>query len=65
MLHSTCAQVRAHSLSLPMCPAAPQAEKLDEMLAKRGQAIDKVLEFKVPDSLLVGGPHALQGLRCT
>jgi hypothetical protein len=25
------------------------------MLAKRGQAIDKVLEFKVPDSLLVGG----------
>ncbi|EFJ49487.1 adenylate kinase [Volvox carteri f. nagariensis] len=30
-----------------------QARKLDEMLAKRGQAIDKVLNFVVPDSLLV------------
>lgn len=30
-----------------------QAQKLDEMLAKRGQAIDKVLNFDVPDSLLV------------
>ena len=30
-----------------------QAEKLDEMLAKRGQTIDKVLNFVVPDSLLV------------
>ncbi len=31
----------------------PQARKLDEMLAKRGQAIDKVLNFVVPDALLV------------
>lgn len=30
-----------------------QAQKLDEMLAKRGQAIDKVLDFQVPDSVLV------------
>lgn len=30
-----------------------QAEKLDEMLSKRGQSIDKVLNFTVPDSLLV------------
>lgn len=30
-----------------------QAQKLDEMLAKRGQSIDKVLNFAVPDSLLV------------
>jgi len=30
-----------------------QAEKLDEMLSKRGQSIDRVLNFVVPDSLLV------------
>ncbi|GIL72132.1 hypothetical protein Vretimale_456 [Volvox reticuliferus] len=30
-----------------------QAKKLDEMLARRGQAIDKVLDFVVPDALLV------------
>ena len=30
-----------------------QAEKLDEMLARRGQSIDRVLNFVVPDSLLV------------
>ncbi|KAG2430480.1 hypothetical protein HXX76_010003 [Chlamydomonas incerta] len=30
-----------------------QAKKLDEMLAKRGQAIDRVLNFVVPDALLV------------
>lgn len=30
-----------------------QAQKLEEMLAKRGQAIDRVLNFVVPDSLLV------------
>ncbi|GFR39996.1 hypothetical protein Agub_g530 [Astrephomene gubernaculifera] len=30
-----------------------QAQKLDEMLAKRGQGIDRVLNFVVPDSLLV------------
>lgn len=30
-----------------------QAQKLDEMLTKRGQAIDRVLDFVVPDSLLV------------
>lgn len=30
-----------------------QAEKLDEMLAKRGQKINHVLDFQVPDSLLV------------
>eukprot|EP00899_Mesostigma_viride_P003351 jgi/Mesvir1/13016/Mv06016-RA.1 len=32
---------------------ATQAEKLDEMLAKKGQHIDKVLNFNVPESLLV------------
>lgn len=31
-----------------------QAQKLDEMLAARGQTIDKVLDFQVPDSVLVG-----------
>lgn len=31
----------------------PQAKKLDEMLAARGSSIDKVLNFNVPDSLLV------------
>ena len=31
----------------------PQAEKLDAMLAARGQAIDRVLDFKVPDAVLV------------
>jgi adenylate kinase len=31
----------------------PQAEKLDEMLKARGASIDKVLNFNVPDSLLV------------
>lgn len=30
-----------------------QAQKLDEMLKKRGQEIDKVLNFSVPDSVLV------------
>nr|QKY14981.1 adenylate kinase (ADK) [Polytomella parva] len=30
-----------------------QAKKLDEMLQKRHQSIDKVLNFEVPDSLLV------------
>eukprot|EP00798_Chlamydomonas_sp_ICE-L_P024225 gene24225-9824_t len=30
-----------------------QAKKLDEMLAKQGAAIDKVLDFQVPDALLV------------
>ena len=30
-----------------------QAEKLDEMLKKQGTKIDKVLEFNVPDSVLV------------
>ena len=30
-----------------------QAEKLDEMLAHRGTAIDKVLSFNVPDAVLV------------
>ena len=31
-----------------------QAKKLDEMLQKKGTGIDKVLDFQVPDSLLVG-----------
>lgn len=35
------------------CSHCLQAKKLDDMLAKRGQAIDKVLNFQVPDSLLV------------
>jgi len=30
-----------------------QAEKLNQMLAKRGQSIDKVLNFTVPDAILV------------
>jgi adenylate kinase len=30
-----------------------QAEKLEEMLARRGQSVDRVLNFVVPDSLLV------------
>lgn len=30
-----------------------QAEKLDELLKKRGIAIDRVLNFDVPDSTLV------------
>lgn len=30
-----------------------QAQKLDEMLKKKGHSIDKVLNFQVPDSLLV------------
>jgi adenylate kinase len=30
-----------------------QAQKLDEMLAKKGHSVDKVLNFTVPDSLLV------------
>lgn len=30
-----------------------QAQKLDEMLANRGQSIDRVLDFQVPDSVLV------------
>lgn len=30
-----------------------QARKLDEMLAKRGQTIDKVLNFQVPNEVLV------------
>ena len=32
----------------------PQAHKLDEMLEKRGAHIDNVLNFSVPDSVLVG-----------
>jgi adenylate kinase len=31
----------------------PQAKKLDDMLGKRGTGIDKVINFEVPDSLLV------------
>lgn len=30
-----------------------QAEKLDEMLSHQGNAIDKVLDFEVPDATLV------------
>lgn len=30
-----------------------QAEKLDELLKKRGIGIDRVLNFDVPDSILV------------
>lgn len=32
---------------------APKAEKLDQMLKERGKKIDAVLNFDVPDSLLV------------
>ena len=31
----------------------PQAEKLDEMLQKRGAHIDNVLNFNVPEEILV------------
>lgn len=31
-----------------------QAEKLDDMLGKHGNSIDKVLDFDVPDATLVG-----------
>ena len=31
----------------------PQAQKLEEMLSKKGQTIDRVLNFAVPDQLLV------------
>ena len=31
----------------------PQAEKLDTMLKDKGTEIDHVLDFKVPDSILV------------
>lgn len=34
-----------------------QAEKLDELLKKRGIAIDRVLNFDVPDSTLVSAIH--------
>ena len=30
-----------------------QAEMLDQMLQKKGQEVDRVLDFQVPDSLLV------------
>ncbi|GFH06349.1 ADK_lid domain-containing protein [Haematococcus lacustris] len=38
-----------------------QAQKLDEMLASRGQSIDKVLNFQVPDSVLVPGKDDFTG----
>ena len=31
----------------------PQAKMLDDMLAKKGAAVDKVLDFQVPDEVLV------------
>lgn len=34
-----------------------QAQKLDEMLQRKGTGIDKVLDFQVPDSLLVCRPR--------
>lgn len=34
-----------------------QAEKLDDMLGKHGNSIDKVLDFDVPDATLVGLEH--------
>jgi adenylate kinase len=37
-----------------------QAQKLDEMLAKRAQKIDHVLDFQVPDRVLVGGHPNMQ-----
>ena len=45
----------AHSLATQRIPplCVPQAKKLDEMLSKKGETIDKVLNFVVPDSLLV------------
>jgi hypothetical protein len=43
----------AQAYQFPFPHAPPQAQKLDEMLAKRGQSIDRVLNFMVPDALLV------------
>ena len=39
-----------------------QAEKLDEMLHHQGNAIDKVLDFEVPDATLVR--HAQSNSKC-
>jgi adenylate kinase family enzyme len=41
--------------ALPQSFHHSQAEKLDEMLEQRHKKIDAVLNFDVPDSLLVGG----------
>ena len=43
----------SHKLRWVDIPAMCQAEKLDELLKKRGIGIDRVLNFDVPDSTLV------------
>lgn len=56
-LFTTCAlraRPPAPAYPPPLCgPAPPQAEKLEQMLQKKGETIDKVLNFAVPDQLLV------------
>ena len=45
---------RGTAATHPAAPPLPlQAQKLDGMLSKKGQTIDKVLNFAVPDQLLV------------
>ncbi|AOW01021.1 uncharacterized protein YALI1_B01136g [Yarrowia lipolytica] len=39
----------------------PQAEKLDEMLAEKKQPLEKAVELKIPDDLLVGPNHRPTG----
>lgn len=63
LLHAPiCSLCASCSFRIAACPGfildgfprtVPQAKKLDEMLSARGATIDKVLNFKVPDSLLV------------
>lgn len=44
-------------------PPTLQAKKLDEMLAARGKKIDSVLNFDVPDEMLVGPRLGARALR--
>jgi adenylate kinase family enzyme len=46
-------QAFAFAFSLCRYSAVPQAKMLDDMLAKKGVSVDKVLDFQVPDSVLV------------
>ena len=63
LLSPACAGITAHATAFLtakatcMCPA--QAEKLDGLLAHRGIGIDRVLNFSVPDSVLVRGCNLL------
>ena len=41
-----------------LCTAALQAQKLDDMLEKRSEKVDHVLNFQVPDDVLVRAQQA-------